>query len=199
MSKSESKDDILFAFSVEPSHDRATLDRYLLAYPQLAEEFLDILHEIEMAEVFPSLNEPAFEDNGAAAAWEKLLSCNPADQKPTDPFVRFRGKDFVVLAAKMRAPRSIVSALRDRLADPASIPEVVLARLAEALSSTVAIIRTYLQGPPRVLSTAEFKADRKPAVQERVSLRKLIEDTKMSDDDRKLLLKDWGMDGLDRS
>lgn len=45
-------DDILFAFSVEPQHDRQTLENYLRRYPELAVELIDLSHELRLAAEF---------------------------------------------------------------------------------------------------------------------------------------------------
>mgnify|MGYP007059381028 FL=1 len=41
-------EDVLYAFSVEPKHDRQTLENYLLRYPELAEELIDLSHELRL-------------------------------------------------------------------------------------------------------------------------------------------------------
>jgi hypothetical protein len=41
-------EDVLFAFSVEPQHDRQTLENYLRRYPELAEELIDLSHEFRL-------------------------------------------------------------------------------------------------------------------------------------------------------
>ena len=44
----KSAEDVLFAFSVEPKHDRQTLENYLRHYPELAEELIDLSHELRL-------------------------------------------------------------------------------------------------------------------------------------------------------
>ena len=41
-------EDVLLAFSVEPVHDRPTLERYLKHYPQFAEDLVDMSHELRI-------------------------------------------------------------------------------------------------------------------------------------------------------
>lgn len=41
-------EDVLYAFSVEPKHDRQTLENYLRRYPELAEELIDLSHELRL-------------------------------------------------------------------------------------------------------------------------------------------------------
>lgn len=62
-------EDVLFAFSVEPRHDRATLERYLLLYPSLAEDLIDLAHELRMVEEFGPSEQVADHEETARAAW----------------------------------------------------------------------------------------------------------------------------------
>ena len=41
-------EDVLLAFSVEPFHDRTTLEHYLKHYPQFAEDLVDMSHELRI-------------------------------------------------------------------------------------------------------------------------------------------------------
>jgi hypothetical protein len=41
-------EDVLLAFSVEPVHDRDTLDRYLTLYPQYAEDLVHLSHDLRI-------------------------------------------------------------------------------------------------------------------------------------------------------
>ena len=42
----EQSQDVCYAFSVEPSHDRQTLEKYLTKYPQHSEALLDLSIEL---------------------------------------------------------------------------------------------------------------------------------------------------------
>ena len=53
MIKNQSPEDILFAFSVEPKHDRETLERYIRRHPELAGELVDLMHELQIGERQP--------------------------------------------------------------------------------------------------------------------------------------------------
>lgn len=48
MAKKGSEEDVLYAFSVEPKHDRQTIENYLRRYPELAEELIDLSHELRL-------------------------------------------------------------------------------------------------------------------------------------------------------
>src|SRR5690242_8380682 len=110
------REDVLLAFSVEPLHDKATLERYLALYPQYAEDFIDLLSELRNA---PPLHSNVVEDEDAVRrAWNAFTAIPPGDTEPAslaNPFASFSGPTFVTLAEGLRIRRSILSALRDRL------------------------------------------------------------------------------------
>ena len=49
-------EDVLYAFSVEPKHDRQTLENYLRRYPELAEELIDLSHELRLVAELEEIN-----------------------------------------------------------------------------------------------------------------------------------------------
>jgi hypothetical protein len=196
------RETILYAFAVEPSRDQNTLDRYLAQYPELTEELIDLAFELRFAEAqTPMLTDPAT-DSGLQSAWQEFIECTPATAKPakTASFLsKFRGQAFADLATRLSVPRSILTAFRDRLVEPLSVPEQFLRRFADAAESSLQEVRDYLSSPPLIIGTAQFKADKKPSHQGRVTFRHLVESTEMTDEEREVLLKDCHADGLERS
>lgn len=67
-------DGVLFAFSVEPRHDRATLERYLRLYPELAEDLIDLAHELRMVEGLGPSEQVVDSDDTARAAWREYAA-----------------------------------------------------------------------------------------------------------------------------
>lgn len=201
MSDSKDTEMVLYAFSVESSHDRATLERYLSKYPNLTQELIGLAFELRLADSQSTAQPELASDTKAQQAWEEFTSSAPA--KATSPansgtlMSKFRGEEFVALADRLKFPRSILIAFRDRQIEPDSIPERIIARFAEATKSTVLAVRDYLSSPPLIIQTAQFKADNKPAQQGRVTFEQLVENTPMSDEERKVLLGDCA-DGHDR-
>lgn len=51
MSSSPSQEDILYAFSVEPNHDRDTLERYLRLYPDHSENLIDLSFALRISRI----------------------------------------------------------------------------------------------------------------------------------------------------
>lgn len=74
-------EDILAAFAVEPLHDKAALDIYLKNHPELTDELLDLVLELELANI--GAEDEAVSNSNAVvdAAW--ALFSNPASTKST--------------------------------------------------------------------------------------------------------------------
>jgi hypothetical protein len=200
MNKSETRDDILYAFSVEPNHDRATLESYLRQYPELAEDLIDLSHELRLSLTIGRMDASMLPDVKAKEAWEALISCKPAGtpkKTQISLYSNLKGPALVELANKLNIPRSLVTALRDRLAEPASIPMRFISRLSAASGSSIKAIQQHLALPPVTSQALQFKSDSKPENQGQVSFRKLVDDTTMTDDQRQTLLGDWVENGQD--
>jgi hypothetical protein len=167
-------EDALLAFSVEPVHDRATLERYLKQYPQFAEDLVDMSHELRIV----GRGAPdVVEDEATFQRALKQFVGTPARVSGTaaNPFEAFRGPAFAELADTLRVPRSILIAFRDRLVIESSVPTVFAARIARSARTTVADLMAHLQQPPVVAATANYKADQKPAASEKVALEALLD------------------------
>ncbi|MHB0958779.1 MAG: hypothetical protein ACYC0X_15460 [Pirellulaceae bacterium] len=198
MSDSKTRDDILYAFSIEPKHDRETLERYLRKHPELAEDLIDLSHELTIAVALKGKDVGPLPDPKAEDAWQALLKCGPSTSPAVDQntaFANLKGAALVELAATLDIPRSLLTALRDRLVEPSTIPMRFLSRLANASGSAIKGIQQYLALPPGTADGLQFKADSRPANQGQVPFRKLVDDTPMTDEQREALLRDWGGNG----
>jgi hypothetical protein len=192
---------VLYAFSVEPSHDRATLERYLSKYPKLTEDLIALAFDLRLADAQSAAQPELIPDSGAQQAWQEFTASAPAkataQAKSGTLMSKFRGQAFVALANRLKFPRSILIAFRDRQIELDSIPERIITRFAEATESSVQAVRDYLSSTPQIIQTAQFKADNKPAQQGRVTFEQLVANTPMTDEERKAILGDRA-DGHDR-
>jgi hypothetical protein len=174
-------EDVLFAFSVEPTQDRVTLERYLKLYPQYTGDLIDLLNELR----FPGRESTMVREDEAVVqrAWNEFAGTKPRPEATVpskDPFVAFRGAAFVLLAQTLRIPRSVLIALRDRLVIASSIPAPFLARFVHATRSTAEDVLAYLEQPPVVAPAASYKADQKPEAPEKVSFEQLLDNSGVS-------------------
>jgi hypothetical protein len=179
-------EDVLYAFSVEPKHDRQTLENYLRRYPELAEELIDLSHELRLV---AELGESEVPTDAPVTA-----TAEAAERQPENLFNDFKGATFAALANSLNIPRSILVAFRDRLVVPASIPVRFLNRLSNAIGASVDAVRAYLEQPPTVAAALSFKADQKPSVPDQVTFSELVRNTRLTESQEAELRQDLSGD-----
>ena len=193
MTGEKSAEDVLFAFSVEPRHDRQTLERYLKSYPQFADDLLDLSHELRISASLGPADVLAEDEASFQAAWQQYSAVAPQGVPSAsvgDLFNRFKGKTFVALAEALLIPRSVLVALRDRLVVPSSIPTGFIRRFAQAAGATVDSVQQYLTLPPITSAAANFKADQKPETQAQVTFEALLAQSNLTAEQTAALQKD---------
>jgi hypothetical protein len=193
------KESVLYAFAVEDTHDRRTLERYLQDYPELSEELVDLSSELRLSEGLAAVPGVAIIDSGLDEAWNTFLAAAPQQAVApvtVDPFARFRGPAFAALAKALDVPRSILTALRDRLVEPSSVPRNFLRRFAAATGTGVESVSVYLTQASHAPTGLAFKSDEKPSPRGQTTFRQLIQNTQMNDSQRLLLLQECDEDEL---
>jgi hypothetical protein len=193
MTSEKSAEDVLFAFSVEPRHDRQTLERYLKSYPQLADDLLDLSHELRISASLGATDVLAEDEASFQAAWQQYAAVVPQSVPSASVenlFNRFKGKGFVALAEALLIPRSVLVALRDRLVVPSSIPRGFIRRFAKAADATVEAAQQYFALPPVTSAAASFKADQKPAAQPQITFEALLAHSNLTEEQTVALQKD---------
>jgi hypothetical protein len=167
-------EEVLLAFSVEPVHDRATLERYLALYPHHAEDLVDMSHELRLGG--RGISDAVEDETTFQRALQQLVSAaGPTAGTAANPFDAFRGLAFAELADTLRIPRSILIAFRDRLVIESSVPPAFAIRVARSAQTTVADLMAHLQQPPVLAATANYKADQKPSASGKVALDALLD------------------------
>lgn len=194
----DEREGVLYAFAVETKHDQMTLERYLNRYPELAEELVDLLSELRLADVYRPNLSAAIPDAGAEAAWQQFLACGPQQvsiAETSNLFARFFGLPFVELADTLNVPRSFLTPFRDGLVEAASIPTAFVRRLAKSMDVSVESLQTHFLAPRPGPITRAFKSEETPSYQGQTTFRDLIDNTEMTDEQRRTLLRDIDADG----
>lgn len=162
---------------------------YLQRFPRFRDELIDLSSELRLAKSEPIATGAVIDDAGGETAWNAFAAAGKETTALANPFANFRGQAFVSLCNTLRLPRSIVAALRDRLVESLSIPDRLVIAISELIEVPQEALRQYLSQQPTTIGTVEFKAKQKPTNLDRVSFEKLIEDTEMSEDERKSALE----------
>lgn len=164
------EESVLMAFSMEPSHGRETLERYITEYPQHATALIDcsidLLHELPAAEVSAT----EVPDSAVDKAWQRFeRAVQPPDGEVANPFAKLNTSSFKSLARSLDVSNLFLMRVRDRAVRAATIPARFVEKLASELGATVQAVGTYLQGPPGMVSGQAFRSSVKPSVGEQIT------------------------------
>ena len=164
------EESVLMAFSMEPSHGRATLERYIRDYPQHAAALidcsLDLLHEPPATDV-TAIEVP---DSAVDKAWQRFeRAVQHFDADVANPFAKLNTSGFKSLARSLDVSNLFLMRVRDRTIHAATIPTRFVEKLASALGATVQAVGTFLQGPPTMASGHAFRSSVKPSVGEQMT------------------------------
>jgi hypothetical protein len=176
-----SEEEVLLAFAIEPCHDRDTLMRYVKDYPEYSTALADLSIELmieetrEEKEVIPSTT-------AVSEAWQRFGNAvGIGKNKPVaNPFSGLNAVQLKVVADKIGINKLLLVRLRDRGIDMATIPRRFVERAAIALGVTVESMKSYLSGPPCIVSDLSFRSDVKPIVTEQISFAKAVESSQLT-------------------
>lgn len=183
------REDVLDAFSVEPHPDRQTLERYLRAYPEYAEDLIDLSRELNR-DLCEDETPLSAEDRALIdAAWRQYAEAAP--KAIADPFAALSTDGLREVAHRLDVPRQVVAAFRERRVILATVPRPFLARLAEVVNSSIDNLEalwSQLASTPALARS--YKADSKPIPVEPVSFERLLIDAGVPEEKRAKLMMD---------
>lgn len=171
-----SEEEVLLAFSVEPTHDRETLEQYLKEYPEHAKALVTCSIEL-MVDATRSDEVAVTSEDAVDRAWQRFQAVvsQSDDVLVTNPFATLNPTAFRSLARKLDITNLLLIRLRDRAIVAATIPRRFVQRLATELGATAEAVMDYLQSPPAMVSGHSFRSAVKPAVTEQISFAEAIE------------------------
>src|SRR3981189_817772 len=116
-------------------------------------------------------------------------SARVATTSVANPFASLDRERFRALASRIDANAVMISKLRDRLIDPATIPRGFCDYLAEEMDEPVDALIAHLYAPPEVSSARQlYKAEGKPALTARQSFEEAVAGSGLSEEQRRHLL-----------
>lgn len=183
------RDDILWAFAVEPVMDRVTLERYIQEYPEEAAALIDLAHERDILAHAPQSELTADDEALINAAWHKHASIVPvasADALASLTVEKQRG-----LALSLSVPRQVITAFRDGKILLSSVPRKFLQRFADALGETLDDLMASMSAP-RLAAAKSFKADDKPHDAGQVTFEQVLIEAGVDAETRARLLDNVG-------
>jgi hypothetical protein len=180
-----SRESVLDAFAVESELGRSTLERYLRLYPEYARELADLSRELSREVCDDTASLSAADQALIDAAWSQHAKAVPA--ATADPFAALTVDDWRTVAQRLDVPRQVVTALRERRISLVSIPRRFLAKLAQAMRSSVAQLEASW-GPAHLVVARSYKADAKPMAGEQVTFEQVLIDAGIPAEKRAKLL-----------
>ncbi|WP_395443940.1 hypothetical protein [Caulobacter sp. UC70_42] len=181
-------EDVLDAFAVEETDAKATLDRYLTAYPQFAGDLIDLSRELLRADQPVDTELSPADVAKIDAAWIKHAAALP--HHATDPFAALSPTRSREIALELAVPRQILTSFRERRIQPATVPEAFLRRLAAALAVSVDDFLAWMIPPPANSLARSYRADGQPGAATQLAFERVLIDAGVSESDRARLLAD---------
>lgn len=176
-----SEEEILLAFSIEPMHDRKTLERYLGEYPEHAKALVACSIELMVATTRSDAAAVAPED-AVDQAWLRFQAAMslPDNTSVTNPFAKLNPTTFRSLAKQIDITNLLLVRLRDRAIDAATIPQCFVQKLATELGATADAVMAYLSSPPSMVSSHSFRSSVKPSVAAQISFEQAIDTSQLT-------------------
>lgn len=164
------EESVLMAFSMEPSHGRETLERYIREYPQHATALIDCSIDLLYEPPVEDVSATVVSDSAVDKAWQRFeRAVQQPDAEVENPFAKLNTSGFKSLARSLDVSNLFLMRLRDRAISAATIPAQFVEKLASELGATVQAVGAYLQVPPGMVSGHAFRSSVKPSVGEQIT------------------------------
>jgi hypothetical protein len=183
-----SREDVLYAFAVEPTSGRDTLEQYLRDYPQYAAEIIDLSYELSRNVCEEETPLSAEDEVLLERAWQQHVKVAP--KKIIDPFATLSVAEQRELAQRLDVPRQVIMAFHEHRVEPTSVPTPFLERLAVALNSTVEILKNTFALPSEPNLARSYKADGRPNAHTQVNFEQILIEANVPPGKRALLMAD---------
>jgi hypothetical protein len=183
---------VLLAFSVEPEHSPATLQRYLAKYPHLTGDLLDLSHDIELSGLEDAPGDGDFNTPELDHSWVTFnLKLTEGTGKLSDEEMQAIHSSFTTPAMRgIGLPLSALQSIRGGSVLAQGFPTRWLAKIAAVADVAVESVRLYLDRPSQLSPSVSYKSVEKPAAQEKVSFSELIESTNLTKDEKAEILRE---------
>ena len=184
------EEEVLLAFSVEPRHDRATLDHYLNQYPEHALALVDCSIELMMDGSHSGDEVQVSSDQVADQAWRQFQAAMGSVQGTAaiaNPFAQLQPTAFKSIAKRLDVSNLFLIRVRERAIDAATFPRRFVQQLAAELGATVDAVSAYLRSPPTMASSLSFRSNVKPEVAAQIPFDQAVETSQLTPSQKEAL------------
>jgi len=187
LSPQASLEEVLESFSIEHDVGKATLQKYLTAFPEFANELIDLSREIARSSI---------EDDAPLSESQRRLINSAVTRIQTspgkttgDPFANIPAQEMRHLAKLLNLPRQVVMAFKERNVIAESVPRKVMISFAEKLQTSVQHLFTSLKQPHMEVA-GSYKSNTKPGDTEKITFEQLLRDADWPEDDISHLMEE---------
>lgn len=183
---------VLMAFSVEPEHDVATLQRYLAKYPHLTSDLLDLSMELQLSNLDDAESDGDLATQDLDRSWaifNEMLTEGARELSAEEA----RSIESSFMSPAMREiglPISALQAIKSGGVLSEGFPARWLTKIASVGDVAADRLRRYLDRPSRLSPSVSYKSDGKPAAGEKVSFRELIASADLTDREKAEILRE---------
>jgi hypothetical protein len=157
-----SRDDVLYAFSVEENQGRETLEKYLKRFPDFTQELVDLSRELSLPDSKDTRPLSSKDKARIQSSWSMLVALQKK-QPAKDLFAALDVKKFRAIVDSLGIPNQVLIAFRERKVRPETIPMPFMRRMALAIGSPLEELQASLAMPQQQRLAASFKSEEKPA------------------------------------
>ena len=197
---------VLLEFRVEAAGapNPAILDAYCRKYPQYARELADYAVQWLIGDALAATSNEAVPAAGSSALVSRAISrfhdraqssvanvhARSGSQMIRNPFEGLAIARKRQIRDELGLDQGLFAKLQQRLIEAASVPRELLERFARLVDMTPDEFLAYLQGPPAMHATFEFKAHQKPAVSDgKESFEEAVRKSSLDEKQKRALLK----------
>ena len=176
------EEEVLLSFSVEPKHDRATLEQYLNQYPEHALALVDCSIELMMDACRSGEVLKVSSDRAVDQAWQKFQAAMGSTQISAaiaNPFAQLQPTAFKSMAKRLDISNLFLIRVRERAIDAATIPRRFIQQLAAELGATADAVSAYLRSPPTMTPSLSFRSNVKPEVAAQIPFEQAVETSQL--------------------
>lgn len=180
-----SADEILRAFAMDFEPGAGVLQQYIAQYPEHAIALIDLSMELTRElddDLPPDVGEFDLVAAGMARLQEGVITLEALQTAPAKTFSE--AFDFLAL------PVQVALAFRERRIDVATLPQLMAARVADALKTSIETLLSYLSLPAMVPVTRAKKSTVRPKAPEKVSFEKVLRDAGLDEQSISNLLRE---------
>lgn len=177
--------DVLRAFAMDFESGAGVLQRYLARYPEHSLALVDL--SMELTREFDDYVPPGAAEFDLVAAGmmrlrENIVTLQALQAAPA--------KVFVDAIRVLSLPMQVGLAFRERRIEVATLPQRVLAKMAEALQTSTETLLSYLALPPEAPLARARKSAVKPVAPEKVSFERVLQDAGVDEQSISKLLRE---------